>query len=419
MLKTRTLIVVFVSFAAIRCTDERVTAAPPDQAAPKTAPSEIKMEEIAVPAGAGAAEPFLSSAGDGVLLSWLEPVAGTDKVALRVARYRGRQWTDPRTVLERNDLFVNWADFPSVIEDASGALFAHWLQKSGSGTYAYDVRMSVSRDDGGTWSKPFLLNRDGTKTEHGFASLAALPKGGVGATWLDGRKMKPGEHEHDAGNMTIRYATVAPNGTLSNDVQLDERTCECCATGMAVTSAGPVVVYRDRSADEIRDIYYVRGSASGWTKPRPIRSDGWKIDGCPVNGPQIDAIGTHVAASWFTAAQDVQRVYAAFSADGGATFEKPVVVDDGKPAGRVDIVLLDEKTALVTWLEQTPGGAEIRARRVPRKGKPEASMKIADSSIARAAGFPRIARVGREVWFAWTEQSATSKRIHVGRGAFQ
>ena len=49
-----------------------------------------------------------------------------------------------------------------------------WLEKSGSGTYAYDVRMATSKDGGRTWSKPFLLNRDGRKTEHGFVTLALL-----------------------------------------------------------------------------------------------------------------------------------------------------------------------------------------------------------------------------------------------------
>jgi hypothetical protein len=95
-----------------------------------------------------------------------------------------------------------------------------------------------------------------------------------------------------------------------------------------------------------------------------------------------------------------------------------VPIDDGKPIGRLDVVLLDEETALVSWLEQTAGGGEIRARRVKRNGNVEPAMKIADSSTARAAGFARIARVGRDVYFAWTEQGADTKRVHVARARF-
>lgn len=375
-----------------------------------------RIEVIASPAGANAAEPFVSAARDGVLLSWLEPVANTDRTALRFARYRGGRWSEPRTIVDRNDLFVNWADFPSIVEDTKGVLFAHWLQKSGAGTYSYDVRMATSADGGATWSESFLINRDGTPNEHGFATLAALPDGGVGVTWLDGRKMTPGGDDHESGgDMGIRYATVDAKGTIADEQEVDGRTCECCTTGMTMIGNNPLIAYRDLSADGIRDISYVRRNAGGWTAPSGLHADGWKIDGCPVNGPQVDAIGDRVVAAWFTAADEQQRVYAAFSDDAGGKFAKPIVVDEGKPAGRVDVVMLDERTALVSWLEQTPQGAEIRARRVSRDGRPEPSMKIAEAATARAAGFARIARVGAEVFFTWTEQGASSKRIHVAR----
>ncbi len=369
------------------------------------------IAEVSTPAPVGAAEPFLFATRDVVLLSWLEPRG--DRFALRFSRYVDKEWSAPRTIVERGDLFVNWADFPSVIEDANGALYAHWLQKSGSGTYSYDVRMATSTDGGSTWSAPFLLNRDGKQAEHGFVTLAALPGGGVGATWLDGRNMTGSD-----GDMTIRYATVTAAGKIDADVVVDPRTCECCTTAMTVTTAGPVIAYRDRSADDIRDISYVSRGGAAWSEPRPIHADGWKINGCPVNGPQLDAIGNAAVIAWFTAAQEKQRVFVAFSNDGGATFGKAIAVDDGKPAGRVDVVMLDDDTALVTWLEQTTLGAEIRARRVPRTGEPAPSIKVADSATARAAGFTRIARRGDEVWFTWTEHQKDSKRIHVARGRF-
>src|SRR5687767_8596399 len=373
---------------AAACANE--APAPP---APAPAPrGGAAVEELPSPAAEGA-EPFVFAARDGVLLSWLEPISGGQFFALRFSRYRDGSWSAPKTIVQRNDLFVNWADFPSIVEDEKGTLFAHWLQKSGAGTYSYDVRMATSTDGGATWSDSFLLNRDGTANEHGFATLAALPKGGVGVTWLDGRKMTAGGHDHEGGgDMSIRYATVDAKGTIADDVEVDGRTCECCTTGMMITASGPLIAYRDHSADGIRDISYVRRDANGWSAPRPLHNDGWKIDGCPVNGPQVDVIGNHAVATWFTAANEKQRVYAAFSVDGGATFGKPIVVDEGKPAGRVDVVMLDESSALVSWLEQTASGAEIRARRVSREGAPAPSMKIADSVTARAAGFARIAR---------------------------
>ena len=365
------------------------------------------LTSVPSPAGAGSAEPFLFAARDGsVLLSWLEPVANTKRAALRFARFREGTWSEPRTIVERDDLFVNWADFPSIVEDANGTLFAHWLQRSGAGTYSYDVRMATSRDGGASWGTPFLLNRDGLEAEHGFVSLAPLPNGGVGATWLDGRHMTAGDHGHGGGgDMTIRYATVDASGRITADEELDARVCECCTTGMAITASGPAIVYRDRSPSEIRDISFIRRLGNGWSKPQSIRNDQWKINGCPVNGPQIDAIGDRMAAAWFTSANNKPRVWATFF-DGRA-----MAIDDGNPTGRVDVVMLDENTAVVTWLEQTA----VFARKITRGGQRSAPIKVADSATARASGFTRIARVGNEVWFAWT---TAEKRVEVARARF-
>ena len=404
------ILVVMVALTGFRCTESKAAVA-----------KAVRLESVPSPAGAGAAQPFLSASRDSLLLSWLEPVAKTDRTALRFSRYRDGQWSPAHTIVERNDLFVNWADFPSIIEDGKGALFAHWLQKSGAGTYSYDVRMATSAD-GRKWSEPFLLNRDGTQTEHGFVTLAALPDGGVGATWLDGRKMTAGGGHgagHDAGgDMTLRYATVRADGTVTADVELDGRVCECCTTGMATGSSGPIIVYRDRSANEVRDIGHIARTGKGWTRPARVRADEWKINACPVNGPQIDTLGKRAVTAWFTAAQDKGRAFVAFSDDGGVTFQKAVQIDEGRPLGRVDVLLLDENTSLVTWLEQTATGGEIRARKVSRSGQVEPAVKIADSSTARGAGFARIARLGTTIYVAWTEQSATSRKIHISRGRF-
>ncbi|HUP64823.1 MAG TPA: sialidase family protein [Thermoanaerobaculia bacterium] len=384
-------------------------------AAAAASPQEPSIEIVATPAGKGSGEPFIFALEDGLGLSWLEPVEGTDRFALRFARYANEEWSHPRTIVERDDLFVNWADFPSIQADARGDLFAHWLQKSGKGTYSYDVRMAISKDGGATWGESFLLNRDGKQAEHGFVSLAALPEGGIAATWLDGRNMTGGDHGHGGGDMTLRYANVDSSGSITSDEELDDRACECCATGMAMTSSGPVIVYRDRSPEEVRDISYVRRDGATWSEPAAVHRDGWKINGCPVNGPQIDAIGADVATAWFTAAGEEQRVYASFSTDAGATFGEAIRIDDGKPVGRVDLVMIGPRTALVTWLEHTPGGAEIRLRRVTSDAPPDPSVKIADSDAARAAGFTRIGLSSGELWLAWTEQNAGSKGVRVAR----
>src|SRR5688572_30667358 len=84
---------------------------------------------VATPAGTGAAHPFLTTRTDGALLmSWTEPAG--DKHAVKFASFANGKWSAPRTVVERDDLFVNWADFPSIVSGSEGSLIVHWLQKS-------------------------------------------------------------------------------------------------------------------------------------------------------------------------------------------------------------------------------------------------------------------------------------------------
>jgi hypothetical protein len=229
----------------------------------------------------------------------------------------------------------------------------------------------------------------------------------VGAVWLDGRNFasKSDSHAHGASKeeMTLRHAAVSADGKLSEEAVLDTRVCECCQTSAAQTTEGAVVVYRDRSEKEVRDISIVRFVGGRWTEPKTVHNDGWEIQGCPVNGPSVAAGGRRVAVAWFTAAADAPRVKVAFSEDAGASFGQAIQVDDGSSLGRVDVLMLADGSAFVTWLERAEKGAEVRARRIRPDGSRGKSIIVAESSAARASGFPQMARSGSEIVFAWTE----------------
>jgi hypothetical protein len=387
-------------------------------------PALAQVEPLVTPADSGSSLPFLSTAPDGrVFLSWVEPT-GPKRHALKFSVLTGAAWSEPRTIAEGEGWFVNWADFPSIVPMPDGSLAAHWLERSGPDTYAYGVRISRSADVGTTWSPAVIPHRDSTQTEHGFVSMfpapgpgaadGAGPSGSTGAVWLDGREMAgqeegaeghAGGHGGDgvgSGSMTLRYASIDAAGTTSEEALLDERVCECCQTSAAMTEEGPVVVYRDRFDGEIRDISIVRRSGGMWGRPSRLSYDEWKIDGCPVNGPAVDARGREVAVAWFTAAGDTPRVKLAFSRDAGATFSSPVVIDDGSPSGRVDVALLPGGDAVVSWLERSGGAAEVRVKRVTPDGKPGPPIVVAPTGTARSSGFPRIAYSGGRLVFAWT-----------------
>ena len=199
--------------------------------------------------------------------------------------------------------------------------------------------------------------------------------------------------------MSVRGAFIDKQGNKKDEWELDNRVCDCCQTSAAITTNGPVVVYRDRSENEIRDMSIVRFINGKWTAPKIIFPDEWKIAGCPVNGPRADAIGNHLAIAWFSKPDTIGQVNLIFSEDGGATFKTPIRIDEGKAIGRVDVVMLDEKTAMVSWME----GTVIKAVKVSTDGTKEPSIIIASSSDARSSGFPQMTRLGNKLFFAWTD----------------
>lgn len=373
------------------------------------------VSELSSPAGPGSAEPNLALAPDGrVYMSWLEPAAGSMH-ELRFAALDGDSWSSPRTIARGDDFFVNWADFPSIAVLPDGRLAAHYLQRSPAAEvgYHYDVRIVQSADGGESWTEPVAPHRDGVPAEHGFVSLFAADGDSLGAIWLDGRKSSP--RFGGTGEMTLRYTTIAPDGSLGEEIELDGRICDCCQTSVALTDVGPVVVYRDRTEHEIRDIYVARMVGGEWADGRPVHRDGWEIAACPVNGPSISSGGPGVAVAWFTAARDTPRVMLAFSEDSGETFGDPIRVDGGDPAGRVDVELLPNGSALVGWVERTGGeAAEVRVRVVTAAGEMAEPVAVAGSSAGRSSGFPRMVRAGEDVILAWTEPGEPS-RIRVAR----
>ena len=371
--------------------------------------SSLAVQQLPSPAVPGSAQPQLTVSPRGVLLSWIERDEAT--ATLKFAERTSTGWTEPRIVASGPDWFVNWADVPSVIRLNDGSVYGHWLQKSGPDTYAYDVRLTRSVDDGKSWTPSFTPHHDGTKTEHGFASLFQMPGAGLGLVWLDGRAMKSEGHggHGGSGDMSVRGAVFDANGKQVSETAVDLRVCECCPTTAAVTSDGPIIAYRDRSPTEIRDIYISRLVNGKWTEPVAVHNDNWQINACPVNGPALSADGRRVAIAWFTAKGDEGHAYAAFSNDAGKTFGAPIRLDDATALGRVDFAVLDDGSAVATWIEFAEGRAQFKVRHVEADGKKSAATMVSNLAASRASGYPRLARFGNELVFAWTESTQPSR----------
>jgi hypothetical protein len=399
-------------------------SAPDDTAAasmPRSADTgALIARDWALPAPAGAAQPDLVTApGGGLLLSWIEP-AGEARHRLRLARTAAeaerQAWEPAMLVAEGSKWFLNWADTPHVYALPDGSLWAHWLRSTGPARMDYGIDLVRSDDGGKTWSQPRLVHPAGTRGDHGFVTFWPQTRDQLGIAWLDSRQKSSADahdahsddgHHGGAGAMMLRAALYGPQAQQQAEWPLDASTCDCCTTSSAVTARGAVVVYRGRDANEIRDTRIVRFDGQRWTPPRDVHADGWRIAGCPVNGPAVVADANQVWVAWYTEADGVPELRAARSDDAGDHFGLPVTLAKGAQVlGRVSLAL-GGGHVWAAWLEESaaPSQRLMLARYDLQWGGAE-HVEVAElAARGRASGMPRMRWTQGAAWLVWTDVS--------------
>lgn len=364
------------------------------------------------------AQPDLIETPDGLLLSWVENEGGAH--TLKLAAFDGRQWAATHTVSRGSDWFVNWADTPHVA--VSGDVWwAHWLRKSGGGTYAYDVVLTQSRDAGLSWSAPLQVNTDDVAGEHGFVSMWPQAEGGIGLAWLDGRNAaiaNGAAHQgHGGGAMSLRAALFDNSMQRLSESEVDARVCDCCQTAVAQTARGPLLVYRDRDPHEIRDIAVTRFDGAHWTRPALVHADDWKMPACPVNGPAVTAQGERAWVAWYTAADNQPRVRLAVSEDAGDHFAAPIEVESGAAVQGRAALAAGGDAVWLAWIREDAKGQSLQLARY----RPDLSGQASQIIVAklqgrgRATGFPQLAVRNGVAYLVWTDVIEGAPRLHGAR----
>lgn len=377
------VIIIFTFLTAFSCTSEGVI-----------------IEEIPFLHKNSNAQPSLVYRNSSLSLSWVS-FNEQKKASLNLSRFTDGKWTKPQTIATGSDWFVNWADFPTHAINGN-LILTSYLKKSASGTYNYDVVLSLQKLSGEKIKEDFILHSDGVKSEHGFVSIIPNDNNGFYVTWLDGRntveKKLDGHHKP----MTIRFAEITAGGGVINESELDSATCDCCQTSIAANKNGPIVVYRDRDKKEVRDIYITRQINGAWEAPSPVHKDGWIINGCPVNGPKVAVNSNNLAVSWFTVYNENPIVNLSFSKSNGDSFGTPIKINDHDAIGRVDVAFLNEQEVIVSYMEGDDVGTYLRIKKVSINGKVSEPITISKIDGGRNTGVPQLEIFNSEIFIVWT-----------------
>ena len=360
------------------------------------------------PAETGSRYPYLHQDESGkIYMSWLMGIE-EDMFAFQYSTYDDGGWTRPGTVKVGTDFFVNWADFPSITGFDGEVTAAHWLRKVEGGPYAYHIQVAFPQEDSNRWGDAITPHMDNTPTEHGFVSMRPIDENRILAIWLDGRDTDgraDDEYEDMNKSMTLRSAEITRDGEILRSRVIDDSVCDCCPTDLVRTEDGFLAVYRNRTEDEIRDIYISRYTleTGEWSEPKAVHDDQWKIGACPVNGPKIVADGDRVAVALYTMEKNESRTYLIRSDDGGETFGEPILIAGDRSTGRVDLAMLENGKLYVSWLRHRGDVGDVVASEVDPEGNVKNTVAVGVTSPSRSSGFPQMKAFDEGLLFAWTQ----------------
>ncbi len=237
-----------------------------------------------------------------------------------------------------------------------------------------EIRFTVSKDGGNTWSTPTSVDTDTTKLTRGFFDAVVLPNDEVAVAYLKDVKGSTKFEERD-----LRLV-ITKNGVFQPERLIDPVVCDCCNISMVVDEAGALhMVYRDNNND-IRDMAHIVSKDNGATfsAPKTLYADKWEIKGCPHSGATSASTKTAQFITWFSGTQNGQSGVRLTNASG-----KLLKVLDA--SAKNASIAADDKTAVWVW-EQTAenGPSNIFYSKVVN-GKLLDNQKVASSDFGQNA----------------------------------
>ncbi len=165
-----------------------------------------------------------------------------------------------------------------------------------------EIRFTVSKDGGNTWTSPVSVDSDTSKLTRGFFDAVVLANDEIAIAYLKDVKGSSKFEERD-----LRLV-ISKNGVFQPEKLIDPVVCDCCNISLTVDESGALhMVYRDNNND-IRDMSHIvsRDNGTTFSVPQTVYADKWEIKGCPHAGASTASLKNEQYVTWFSGTQNGQ-----------------------------------------------------------------------------------------------------------------
>ncbi len=358
-----------------------------------------------------------------LLYSARSPKGGAD-LWIRSSQDLGDTFSEPARV---NDIEGEVSDHGAnsaqlLLSPDQNMLYAVWNGKDPSVGGGSHIRFARSSAMAPNWSKAVTLNDDRLPVSHSFQGAAVAPDGAIYVAWLDSREQRSGRNPEGTSALYLARSfdggqTWEPNTRIAGDI------CPCCRVAIGFSGGKVLVFWRGVEPDQTRDIYVAASPDRGatWSSPRLVARDGWKINGCPHVGPAVATAGEKLWVVWFTEAGNDPAIYAAWTADGGASFSERIRISEGVTDPTHPAVAGDGERLSITFqardagLHAGWGPVSPYYRDIRSDGKLSSLMRL--PVLKANATYPSITLgLSGRVFLSWTETANGQPRAVMLRG---
>jgi hypothetical protein len=351
----------------------------------------IEDNAVYLPSG-----PQVAISDNNVVAVWEQYDGGTIRISSNYSTNGGTTWGSDQLI---DDYVVGFHGHSPKVAASGNNVVAVWERDEGS---AHHICSNYSTDGGVTWGSDQLI-------EDNVGFNAALPK--VAAS---GNNVVAVWRQYDGSHNRIYYNRSSDRGATWGSDQLIEDNVGFDANSPQVAISGNTVVAVWQQWDGSKDrIYYNRSTDGGatWGSDQLIEDN----VGFHNFNPQVAISGNTVVAVWLAYEGSNYRVYANYSANGGATWGSDQLIEDNVGfSAAIPQVAISGNTVVAVWLTYEVSNAIYRvcANYSANGGATWGSDQLIEDNVGFSAFGPQVAISGNTVVAVWQQYDGSKNRIY-------